>query len=263
MSYIKSGGRSIYYEIHGDTGTPILLLNGIMMTTSSWGHFSIPLSIRNRLILMDFFDQGRSDKLSSSYTQWTQVEAVKDLIEKLGLEQLTVAGISYGGEVALGLAVKHPELLDKLVLMNTTSMDTQRLRNTADIWDKYTIYADLVYHNMGMPRYNSNNVMAQWVNLYRDLMVPQMAMPSYYHAMNRLAHSTENFDVHTLLERITADTLIIAGGNDYLTPAENQVYIADNIKNSKIVVLNNCGHNSVFEQPQLVCSMILNFVNSA
>ena len=54
--------KSIYYEEHG-TGKPIVVLNGIMMSTASWAEFVEPFSANNRLILLDMLDQGRSDRI--------------------------------------------------------------------------------------------------------------------------------------------------------------------------------------------------------
>ncbi|MDO4778059.1 MAG: hypothetical protein Q4A42_00715 [Tissierellia bacterium] len=61
--FFETKGNNIYYEVHGE-GEPIILLNGIMMSTLSWQEFIEPLTKNNRLILLDFFNQGQSDKLS-------------------------------------------------------------------------------------------------------------------------------------------------------------------------------------------------------
>ncbi|MFR3346702.1 MAG: alpha/beta fold hydrolase [Christensenellales bacterium] len=65
MSEFLFKGKKVYYELHGE-GEPILVLNGIMMSTESWNAFKPSFSKDNLLILVDFFDQGRSDRLISS-----------------------------------------------------------------------------------------------------------------------------------------------------------------------------------------------------
>ena len=59
-------GKKIYYETMGE-GQPILLLNGIMMSTGSWENFKESFSANNRLILLDFLDQGRSARMTGRY----------------------------------------------------------------------------------------------------------------------------------------------------------------------------------------------------
>ena len=56
-------GKKVYYEVHGEEGDILIILNGIMMSTASWGMFVKALSRKRRLVLVDFFDQGQSERL--------------------------------------------------------------------------------------------------------------------------------------------------------------------------------------------------------
>lgn len=101
MAILNYKGRSIYYDVKGE-GKPILILNGIMMSTKSWEPFVSTLSETNMLIRLDFIDQGQSDRLENSiYMQDVQVEIIVDLLHELGLSKVNVVGISYGGEIAV------------------------------------------------------------------------------------------------------------------------------------------------------------------
>ncbi|MFA6801511.1 MAG: alpha/beta hydrolase, partial [Acholeplasmataceae bacterium] len=120
MAYLDFKGRSIYYDVKGE-GKPIVILNGIMMSTKSWEPFVKTISENNMLIRVDFFDQGQSDKLvNSAYTQSIQVDVLNYLFKELKLEKVNIVGVSYGGEVAIQFAIKHPNKVDRLVLFNTT-----------------------------------------------------------------------------------------------------------------------------------------------
>ena len=74
MSEFKFNGKTVYYEVHGERGTPLLLLNGIMMSVNSWKPFVKTFSQNNRLILVDFFDQGRSARMDCAYAQNVQAD---------------------------------------------------------------------------------------------------------------------------------------------------------------------------------------------
>ena len=76
MSEFLFKGKKVYYELHGE-GEPILVLNGIMMSTESWNAFKPSFSKDNLLILVDFFDQGRSDRLDFEYKHDLQVDLLK------------------------------------------------------------------------------------------------------------------------------------------------------------------------------------------
>ena len=83
MSILNYKGRNIYYDVQGE-GLPILILNGIMMSTKSWEPFVESLSEHNMLIRLDFIDQGQSDKLENSvYNQEIQVDIVDTLLSHL------------------------------------------------------------------------------------------------------------------------------------------------------------------------------------
>lgn len=110
MANFMFGNKSIYYEEYGQ-GEPLILLNGIMMSCMSWAEFIEPFSTHNRLILVDFLDQGRSARMDDcvEYSQAIQVEVVYSLMKHLNLKKASIMGISYGGEVALRFAVKYQE----------------------------------------------------------------------------------------------------------------------------------------------------------
>ena len=101
MAFLEFRGKKVYYEIHGEQEQTLLILNGIMMSSASWQAF-LPMLIKHqKVVLVDFFDQGKSDDLEGSYTQAIQVAVVHELISALKLTQVTLLGISYGGEVAM------------------------------------------------------------------------------------------------------------------------------------------------------------------
>ena len=63
MAELLFKNRKVYYEVHGNAGEPIVILNGIMMSTASWKPFIDTMSRQNHLILVDFFDQGQSARM--------------------------------------------------------------------------------------------------------------------------------------------------------------------------------------------------------
>ena len=67
MATFDFEGKKVYYERHGDKGRPLVVLNGLMMSTTSWKPFVEDFSRNNQLVLVDFLDQGRSSRMSESY----------------------------------------------------------------------------------------------------------------------------------------------------------------------------------------------------
>ncbi len=266
MANLDFKGRSIYYDVKGE-GKPILILNGIMMSTKSWEPFVKTLSNDNMLIRVDFIDQGQSDKLeNSAYTQSIQVDVIKYLLHELKLEKVNIVGISYGGEVALQFAVKYPHMLDRLVLFNTTPYTSPWLAEIGYSWNQigktrngqnyYQAAIPVIYS----PSYYEEKL--DWMKKREQVLIPLFSNPSFLDAMERLTNSAEAHDVRDELGKIDCPTLIVAADEDYLTPIQNQRYLHEHIKGSDLVIIPGSGHASMYEKPLLFVTFILGFINA-
>lgn len=263
MAFFKLKDKNIYYEIHGE-GKPLLVLNGIMMSHLSWGKLLPEMSRGNKVILFDFLDQGKSDKMETAYKQDDQVEVVKGLMDYLGLEKANIFGISYGGEVAMQFAIKYGQRVDKLLLFNTTSYTNPWLRdigrswvavaNTGDPESFYNVTIPIIYS----PKFYTENI--KWMEDRRNALYP-VFNDEFLQAMIRLIHSAEGYDIRARLKDVIADTLVVSGELDYLTPIMEQKFIHEQIKGSKYVMINQCGHASMYEKPEEFISLINGFLS--
>lgn len=265
MSYLDFKGKKVYYEIYGE-GKPLIVLNGIMMSTLSWQAFREVFSSHNQLILVDFLDQGRSDKMEdTTYTQNTQVEVLKSLFDELELKKVSIVGISYGGEVALEFAVKYQEYVDRLVLFNTTAKTTPWLRDIGIGWNR-SAEDPLDYYCTTIPVIYSPkfyNEKSEWMNCRKTLLTEKVFnQKPFMDSMIRLTESAEDHDVVSELQRIIVPTLIVSCENDYITPMPEQRLLNQLISTSELVVLPNTGHASMYERPVLFTTLVLGFINT-
>lgn len=265
MAYLDFNGKKVYYEIHG-IGKPIVLLNGIMMSTLSWAIFKDALSANNQLILVDFLDQGRSDKMEGiEYTQDIQVEVLKALFDELNLKKVNLVGISYGGEVALEFAVKYEEYIDRMALFNTTAKTSAWLRDIGVAWNRCA--ADpLGYYCTTIPVIYSPEFYdkkSEWMNGRKAFLTEKVFnQKSFMDSMVRLTESAEFHDVIDKLPNINVKTLIVSSEHDYITPMAEQKKLNELIKNSELVLLPGTGHASMYEKPVLFVTLVLGFINS-
>lgn len=257
--------KRVHYEEYG-RGKPLVLLNGIMMSCVSWAEFIEPFSAHNRLILVDFLDQGKSERMEDEgpYTQAVQVEVVRALLDHLDLDQVSLMGISYGGEVALQFSVAYPERVERLMLFNTTARTGPWLGDIGDAWnlaagdpDAYYLTTIPVIYSPAFYRRKND-----WLNRRRELLRPLFASPSFIRAMIRLTNSARDYDVSQRLHEIKAPTLVVSCQQDYLTPVEEQQLLSARIPKSEYVVIPDCGHASMYEKPLLFSSLVLGFTNT-
>lgn len=264
MANFEFQGRSIYYEEHGQ-GRPLLVLNGIMMSCRSWAEFVEPFSRDNRLILLDFLDQGQSARMDGPYDQAIQAQVVLALLDHLSIDRACVLGISYGGEVALRFAIAHGERVERLLLFNTTARTGPWLGDIGDAWnlasgdpDAYYLTTIPVIYSPAFYREKRD-----WMAKRRETLRPVFGDPGFIQPMIRLTNSSRSYDVADRLGEIKAPTLIVSCQQDYLTPVEEQQLLERRIPNSHYVVIPGCGHASMYEQPVLFAALTLGFCNAS
>lgn len=269
MSVLQYKNHSIYYVVDGDltSGKPvIIILNGIMMSTLSWEQFKPAFSAHNTLIRFDMLDQGASSKATSQYTQEVQVDILFQLLQELKLSTVNLVGISYGASIALQFSVKYPQLVEKLIVANAVMKTSSWLKAIGDGWNQVALTRNgLAYYNISIPYIYSPSFYTTnigWMEERKKLLIPIFSNPDFLDAMTRLTISAETHDTSDQLHQITANTLIISGELDFLTPVFEQQRIHQRIKNSHFVILPNCGHASMYEQPELFTSFVLGFINN-
>jgi len=264
MPSVKINGYDIYFEVYGE-GEPIVLLNGIMMSTSSWTSFIDVFSKNNKLVLIDFLDQGKSQKANEPYSQDLQADIVKGVIEELHLDKIHLVGVSYGGEVALKFALKYQNKLSSLIVANTTSYTTHLLKDVGKCWN-YTAknHDGRAFFKATMPfiysvEFYEENI--EWLKKREDMFVT-IFDDEWYEAYVRLVDSAENLDIREEIKEIEVPTLIISSEYDITTPIRYQKIIHEKIKNSKWVLIKGSGHASMYEKPHEFSANILGFINT-
>ena len=253
----------INYEVHG-SGKPILILNGIMMSTKSWSEFIDPLTQYSQLILLDFLNQGESDKTNEQFYHDTQVEIVKGLLDELKLDKINIYGVSYGGEIAIQFAIKYPELVDKLVLSNTCSETSYWLEEVGHAWNEATS-SGISYYLTTIPFIYSPKFFVEnreWMENRKKILVPLFEDETFINSMKILTNSSEGYSAKDRLSEIKAETLIIGCEYDFVTPYYQQEELHENIKNSQLLFIPDSGHALMYEKPTLFILTLLGFVNN-
>ena len=210
-------------------------------------------------------DQGKSEKMDCTYTQDIHVETIRALLEHLGVANAHVLGISYGGEIAMLLAVKYPQLVKRLVLANTTAFTNPWLQDMGRAWE----YAIASYDGRQFfktcipvvysPMFYTKNI--EWARQREELFVKAFTEENY-NAFLRLIRSAEDFDVRERLGDIAAHTLVLSSEFDYVTPQQEQEYIARGIVNAAHLLIKGAGHASMYEKPMEFTSAVLGFLQT-
>ncbi|MFG1901965.1 alpha/beta fold hydrolase [Micromonospora carbonacea] len=117
MSYAEVNGLRLWHEVRG-SGRPLVLLHGGYGTAESFGPILPAFAGRRRVVTVDLQGHGRTADVDRPLRFETMADDVAALIRHLGLGEVDVLGYSLGGGVALRMAVQHPALVRRLVVVS-------------------------------------------------------------------------------------------------------------------------------------------------
>lgn len=258
-------GKAIYYETHGE-GRPLMLLNGIMMSTLSWKPF-IEAFCRggNRLILVDLMDQGRSGAFDEGYTMADQADMVLALMDALQLPAVSLMGTSYGGALALQVACKAPARVDRLLLAATRCYSDPLFQGMCESWLHAADASPQAFYTATMPLFYG----ASFQESRRDFMEERRALlerglfksSDFMARMKRLVQSILHFDLREELQAISCPTLIMEPEEDLVMMPWEQRRMWERIPDAQLITLPKTGHVLFLERPALFTSLMMGWFN--
>jgi pimeloyl-ACP methyl ester carboxylesterase len=117
--YAPVDGLSMYYEIHG-SGSPLILLHGAYMTIDMMGPILPGLARTRQVIVVEQQGHGRTADIDRPLTYEQMADDTAALLRHLKIDSADVVGYSMGGAIALQVAIRHPELVRKLVVASAS-----------------------------------------------------------------------------------------------------------------------------------------------
>ncbi|HEY9287036.1 MAG TPA: 3-oxoadipate enol-lactonase [Candidatus Dormibacteraeota bacterium] len=239
----------------GPEGAPVLVLShAIGLSIALWDAQVESFSRDFRVLRYDHRGHGGSRVPPGPYRIEDLGGDLVALLDRLGLERVSLCGLSLGGMVGMWFAANAPDRVERLVLCCTAARMPQP--------EIYTERAERVRREGLEPI--ADAVIARWftpafvqshpdeVDAIRRLFVS--ANPEGYAST---CEALAAMDLRPDLARINAPTLILAGGSDQATPIEQSRLIAERIDGSTLVVLENAAHLANVEQPKAFANAVL------
>lgn len=113
--YASVNGLEMYYEVHG-TGRPLVLLHGALMTIEGFGKLLPSLAQTRQVVAIEQQAHGRTADIDRPFRYEQMADDTAALLREIGIEGADFFGYSMGGAIALQTAIRHPELVRRLVL---------------------------------------------------------------------------------------------------------------------------------------------------
>lgn len=250
----------LYVEEHGD-GHPLLLLTGLGYAIWSWQRQLPAWSQRFRCIAVENRGTGRSPKPPGPYS----IEGMADdAAAVLAGRRAHVAGFSMGGYIAQTLALRHPQLVDRLVFVctGTGGPDYVPLPETARaVWEANADRTPQEFARATMPLSFAPGWTEEHPDEFEGLLADRLEYPTPPECWRAQYDACQDFvDRITPVEAITAPTLVAHGDADRIVPVENGVELARRIPEARFETFPGAGHLLFIEDAPRFNAMVASFL---
>jgi pimeloyl-ACP methyl ester carboxylesterase len=262
-------GVRIHYQAAGnENAPPVILIHGFISSNLVWNEVFLPLAKAGfHVIAPDLPGYGYSDKpLNGRYTIDAQAYAVLGLMDRLGIDQATIVGASYGGAIAATIALDYPERVANLVLVGAVTNDQPKkklLLRLASLPLLGDIALPLFLGSRWILRKRTEEV-------YRRLgyAVDERKLEARHHllatanthrAMIRTVRRWRADRISREASLIRQPTLLVWGEEDTHIPVSEAFKLRDAIPNSRLIVFRRCGHLPPTECPEKFVEAVAEF----
>jgi pimeloyl-ACP methyl ester carboxylesterase len=265
-----NGTRIAYLD--AGVGPPVILIHGFGGSMWQWEYQQAALSAHVRVLTLDLPGSGLSDKPDLAYTPDEMVAFLLGFMDALGIKKAALVGNSMGAGLAIGMALAHPDRVDRLVLIgglpkNVREKLTGRLikravETSAPVWL-------IRLGNWLAGRWVTEDALKEIVHdhsrltpsvierSYRNRQRPGL-IPPLMAAARSLPRWEQGFALR--LGEIAQPTLVIWGAEDRVFPPEVGRELHSAIKGSSFTLIPKAGHIPQWEQPETVNPLLIAFV---
>lgn len=239
---MKVKGADLHIEVDGREDAPALLLwGGYLCTTKMWDKTIPELSKHFRIVRFDVRGTGQSDA-SVSPDDYSAVQLCDDaiaILDSLNIDKAYVWTMAWGSRCGVVFGARHPDRIKALALYDVSV-------HAADVDAQ-------------------NEMRKEAFRLQEEAGIPRSDRPEGWNAHKDMDEARKGYgsigtvkDLPGLLDDITAKTLVCTGDHDPNLVSSR--IVAERIENAELVVMENVGHGSVLQRPDLTVEIFLDFV---
>jgi len=251
----------LYYLDPNPDGNPtVLLLHGLGANSNSWT-FQLPslTGAGYRPLAPDAPGFSRSAYEGRGWSIGFAAQAMVDLLTEMQTGPVHLVGISMGGVIAQQMVLDHPELVRKLVLVNTFAV----LRPESISGWLYLLGRTLIVHTLGLP-VQAKMVARRIFSLAEQEELRQMLITTIMQSDTRAYRAAMRalvlFDSRRRLHEIEAPTMVVTGSIDTTVAPLRQKLLVEGIPNARHVVISGAGHAVSVDSPQVFNQALLRFL---
>jgi 2-hydroxymuconate-semialdehyde hydrolase len=260
---IIAGGIKTNYQDHGQ-GDSIFLIHGSGPGVTAYANWRLTMPVlaeKFRVIAPDMVGFGFTERPANvSYTMDMWVSHALSLMDALKIDKAHLVGNSFGGGLALALALKAPDRVHRLVLMGSAGTKFQLTDGLDAVWG-YKGTLEHMKELVGLFAFNKNLVSDDLAKLRYEASI----RPGFQEAFSAMFPAPRQRWVDALasdegkIKTMAHETLIIHGRDDAIIPLQASLRLHDLIPKSQLHVFGQCGHWTQIEHSARFNQLLLNF----
>lgn len=261
---IIAGGYRTNVHDRGQ-GEPLMLIHGSGPGVTAWANWRgvIPtFSERFRVVAPDMLGFGYSERPEDGqYNLDRWVEHAVGVMDALDLEQVNLVGNSFGGAVALALAIRHPERVRRLALMGSVGVPFPITEGLDAVWG-YTPSFENMRRLVQLFAYNQQLVTDELAELRYQASI----RPGFQESFAAMFPAPRQRWVDAMaspeeaIRALPHETLILHGREDKIIPIDTSLTLMQWIPNAQLHVFGHCGHWTQIEQAERFIRLVTDFV---
>ena len=265
-SILANGIQTNYHE-HGQ-GEPVLLIHGSGPGVTGWANWrlTIPaLAEKFRVIAPDIVGFGYTERpVDVQYNMETWLNHILGFMDALGIEKAHVIGNSFGGGLALAMAIRVPHRVGRLVLMGSAGLPFTLTDGLDRVWG-YTPSIDNMRGLLDLFAFDRNRVTDDLARMRYEASIrpgiqeafAQMFPAPRQNGVNGLASN------EVAIKALPHTTMIVHGREDKVIPLASSYELFSMIQNAQIHVFGQCGHWTQIEHAERFNKLISDFLTEA
>lgn len=269
-TFVDVNGLRVHVSDEGanNSAVPIVLIHGTGASLHTWDGWVSELKNERRVIRFDLPGFGLTGpEPDNNYTIEQYTNYVVGILDSLGVSEAIIAGNSLGGYIAWATAVRYPNRVSKLVLVDASGYPYEAESVPIAFKLSQNKLAKLLLKNF-IPKFV---IRSSVENVFGNpALVTDYLVDRYYELTlregNRAAIKerfvqTQPGELRKLLPKLTIPTLILWGAKDKLIPLKLGKRFEKDIPNSSLIIFDELGHVPHEEAPQITVSPVLDFIN--
>jgi len=263
-----AGYRTNVHDYGGDNrknGVPVMMIHGSGPGVTAWANWRLvipELAKNRRVVAPDMLGFGYSERPDDQvYSRERWVKHAIGVMDELELEQADLVGNSFGGGLALALAIDHPERVRRLVLMGSAGVRFPLTKGLDDVWGYQPSFENM-QRLMGVFAFNK----ALLTDELAEMRYQASIRPGFQESFSAMFPAPRQRWVDSLASReediqaLSHETLILHGREDEVIPLDASYRLAELIDRAQLHVFGRCGHWTQIEHADRFARLVNDFL---